>query len=63
LKLVGTLMYQKPDYEKAIELISTEVMCLDDLITHRFKFEQYLDAYHAIEESNGEYMKVMIELD
>jgi threonine dehydrogenase-like Zn-dependent dehydrogenase len=63
LKLVGTLMYQKPDYEKAIELISTEVMCLDDLITHRFKFKQYLDAYHAIEESNSEYMKVMIELD
>ena len=38
-------------------------MCLEDLVTHRFKFEQYLDAYHAIEESNGEYMKVMIDLE
>jgi len=63
LNLVGTLMYQKPDYEKAIELISTGKMHLDDLITHRFKFKQYLDAYHAIEKSNGEYMKVMIELE
>jgi threonine dehydrogenase-like Zn-dependent dehydrogenase len=38
-------------------------MCLDEMITHRFKFDQYMDAYLAIEESNGEYMKVMIELD
>ena len=63
LSLVGTLMYQKKDFVKAIELVSTGAMCLDDLVTHRFKFEQYLDAYHTIEESNGEYMKVMIELE
>jgi L-iditol 2-dehydrogenase len=58
---VGTLMYQQVDYEVAIDLIASGKMQLDDLVTHRFKFEQYLDAYHAIEESNGEYMKVMIE--
>lgn len=63
LKLVGTLMYQDADYETAIDLVSKGKMCLDDLITHRFKFERYLDAYHAIDESDGEYMKVMIELD
>ena len=62
LKLVGTLMYQKPDYAKAIELIAGGKIELDNLITHRFKFEQYLDAYHTIEESNGRYMKVMLEL-
>jgi L-iditol 2-dehydrogenase len=63
LSLVGTLMYQKVDFEKAIDLIADGKMCLEDLVTHRFKFQGYLDAYHAIEESNGEYMKVMIELD
>jgi L-iditol 2-dehydrogenase len=63
LSLVGTLMYQKSDFEEAIKLISSGKMCLDDLITHRFAFEQYLEAYHAIEESNGEYMKVMIDLE
>jgi len=62
LSLVGTLMYKKEDFEKAVELIATGKMCLDDLVTHRFPFEQYLDAYHTIEESNGEYMKVMIDL-
>jgi len=32
------------------------------LFTHRFPFEDYLQAYQAIEASGGEYMKVMIEL-
>jgi L-iditol 2-dehydrogenase len=63
LNLAGTLMYQNADYEVAIDLVASGKMCLDNLITHRFKFDQYLDAYHAIEASNGEYMKVMIELD
>ena len=38
-------------------------MHLDELFTHRFTFDEYLKAYHTIEESNGEYMKVMIDLD
>jgi len=63
LNLAGTLMYQNADYEVAIDLVASGKMCLDNLITHRFTFDQYLDAYHAIEASNGEYMKVMIELD
>jgi L-iditol 2-dehydrogenase len=63
LKLVGTLMYQDSDYEAAIDLVREGKMCLDELITHRFKFDQYLEAYQTIEESGGEYMKVMIELD
>jgi L-iditol 2-dehydrogenase len=62
LSLVGTLMYKKEDFEKAVELIAAGKMCLDDLVTHRFPFGQYLEAYHTIEESNGEYMKVMIDL-
>ena len=32
------------------------------MITHRFPFDRYLDAYHAIEASGGNY-QVMIELD
>jgi L-iditol 2-dehydrogenase len=63
LNLVGTLMYQKSDYESAIELITSGKMHLDELLTHRFRFDEYLEAYHTIEQSNGEYMKVMIDLD
>jgi L-iditol 2-dehydrogenase len=62
LSLVGTLMYQKVDYELAIELVAKGLVHLDLMITHRFEFEQYLEAYHAIEASGGQYMKVMIDL-
>jgi L-iditol 2-dehydrogenase len=62
LSLVGTLMYQKKDYEYAIELAAADKLHLESLVTHRFPFERYLDAYKAIDASKGEYMKVMIDL-
>jgi L-iditol 2-dehydrogenase len=63
LNLIGTAMYQKIDYEGAIELVTSGKMHLGELLTHRFAFDDYLQAYQAIERSNGEYMKVMIELE
>jgi L-iditol 2-dehydrogenase len=62
LSLIGTLMYQKKDYEQAIELVTNGKLHLDPMVTHRFPFSNYLDAYQAIESSAGRYMKVMIEL-
>jgi len=62
LTLLGTLMYQKEDYLRAIELVSEGKLCLGPMITHRFPFRQYLEAYHTIEASGGNYIKVMIDL-
>ena len=62
LSLVGTLMYQKKDYERAIELVAAGKLCLDQMVTHRFRFKNYLEAYEAIESFGGQYMKVMIDL-
>jgi L-iditol 2-dehydrogenase len=62
LSLVGTLMYQKKDYERAIELVAAGKIHLDQMITHRFAFKDYLKAYETIENSGGCYMKVMIDL-
>lgn len=62
LTLIGTLMYQKEDYLRAIELVSGGRLCLGPMITHRFPFRQYLEAYHTIESSGGNYIKVMIDL-
>jgi L-iditol 2-dehydrogenase len=62
LRLIGTLMYQKPDYELAVSLLSQKKINIEPMITKRFSFEEYLEAYHYIEGSNGEYLKVMIEL-
>ncbi|MBU0492331.1 MAG: alcohol dehydrogenase catalytic domain-containing protein [Chloroflexi bacterium] len=63
LGLVGTLMYQKPDYEQAIELVAGGKLCLEEMITHRFPFAEYRQAYSAIEAAWGRYLKVMIALD
>jgi len=62
LTLVGTLMYQKRDYEKAIELVAGGKLNLGPMISHRFPFRQYLQAYETIETLHGETMKVMIDL-
>ena len=61
LKLFGTLMYQKRDYERAIDLVKNGKLSLDNIITHRIPFNQYLEAYKLIEASGGEYMKVMVD--
>lgn len=62
LNLVGTLMYQRQDYEVAIDLVASGKLCLEQMITHRFDFSDYLQAYQTIEASQGHYMKVMIDL-
>jgi len=63
LTLTGTLMYQKKDYELAIRLMSRGLLNLEEMITNRFPFDAYLEAYHAIEASKGETLKVMIEME
>ena len=63
LKLVGTLMYQKADYERAIDLMARGDLSLDPMITHHFGFSDYQEAYEAIEAAKGDIMKVMITLE
>jgi L-iditol 2-dehydrogenase len=62
LNLVGSLMYQNKDYEKAIELAAAGKLALDKMITKRVAFKDYLEAYHYIEASQGNYLKVMVDL-
>lgn len=63
LLIAGSLMYQKAEYEVAIELAASRAINFDELITHRFVFDDYQAAYEAIERAGGECMKVMIGLD
>ena len=63
LHLVGSLMYQKQDYERAIDLVVGGCLHLDEMVTHHFAFDNFLDAYHAIEAAGDQSMKVMVYLD
>jgi L-iditol 2-dehydrogenase len=62
LNLLGTLMYRRKDYEKAIELISVNKIKLKELITDTFAFDDYLKAYRHIEQAMDKAIKVMIHL-
>lgn len=63
LTLVGTMMYRHEDYLKAVEFINEKTVNLEPLISNRFAFEQYDDAYRFIDESKGTSMKVIIDLE
>lgn len=63
IHIVGSAMYKKEDYRVALKLVGSGKVELDQLITHRFKFEEYSSAYATIDQSGGCYMKVMIDLN
>jgi len=63
LTLIGTAMYREEDYIKAIELVGAGLIDFDALITHRFKFLDYTDAYTLIDEQKDKAMKVMIDME
>jgi len=62
LSLIGTLMYKQNDYEQAVEWIASGAMKTAPLVTKRFPFAQYQEAYEFIEKQGGTTLKVVIEL-
>ena len=63
LRLVGALMYQQPDWVKAISLIEQGKVDLAPLVTDRFAFADYQKAYEYIDANRERAMKVMIVVD
>lgn len=62
LDLKGTLMYQRRDYERAVELISDGRIITAPLLSKHFPLDRYLDAYQFIEERGDRSMKVLIDV-
>jgi L-iditol 2-dehydrogenase len=62
ISIIGTLMYQKQDYEIAIDLVTKGRLHLEGLISRHYPFLQYMDAYRDIDQAKGNMMKVMIDL-
>jgi L-iditol 2-dehydrogenase len=60
LNLLGSQMYQRVDYEQAVELIARNEVHLEELVTHHFPLTQYRAAYDYIERNQDRAMKVMI---
>lgn len=63
LKLIGTLMYKEEDYKKAINLLEQKLINLEWLISKKFNFTEYLEAYNFIEKNKDKSMKVLIDVE
>ena len=62
LNLRGTLMYQRDDYIRAVELIDSGQVKTQPLFSKHFPIDQYLAAYQFIEAQGDKTMKVFIDL-
>lgn len=62
LNLRGTLMYQRQDYHRAVELISYGSVITAPLMSKHFPFDEYLQAYRFIDEQGDKSMKVFIDV-
>lgn len=62
LDLNTSMMYRGEDYEKAIELASSGKVRLLPLLSKRFPFREYLEAYKYIDENRESTMKVLIDV-
>jgi 2-desacetyl-2-hydroxyethyl bacteriochlorophyllide A dehydrogenase len=62
LNLRGTLMYQRPDYKRAVELIASGGIITEPLVTKHFSLDDYLEAYRFIDKFGDKSMKVIIDV-
>ena len=62
LTLIGTMMYRHEDYIEAVNKVSSGQINLKPLISNRFRFEQYDEAYKFIDDNRISSMKVIIDL-
>jgi L-iditol 2-dehydrogenase len=62
LNLRGTLMYKRPDYERAVELIASGAIITEPLISKHYSLDDYIEAYHFIDKFGDKSMKVVIDV-
>ena len=63
LRIVGSLMYKRPDYEKAVAWIAEGRLRLEPLESRHFALTDYADAYRYIDEQGDQSMKVFIDVN
>lgn len=63
LRLIGSMMYRHEDYLTAIDYVSKNIVNLKPLVSNRFAFEEYDDAYKFIDAHRETSMKVLIDFE
>ncbi len=62
LNLRGTLMYQRPDYQRAVELIASGGIITEPLVSKHYSMDDYIEAYRFIDKFGDKSMKVVIDV-
>ncbi len=62
LDLNTSMMYRSEDYLTAMDLVTQGKVQLKPLISKKFPFREYLEAYHYIDENRESTMKVIIDV-
>lgn len=63
LRLIGSMMYRHEDYLTAIDYVNKNIVNLKPLVSNRFAFEEYDDAYKFIDTHRETSMKVLIDFE
>lgn len=63
LRLIGSMMYRHEDYLTAIDYVSKGIVNLKPLVSNRFAFEEYDDAYKFIDTHRETSMKALIDFE
>lgn len=63
LRLIGSMMYRHEDYLTAIDYVNKGIVNLKPLVSNRFAFEEYDDAYKFIDTHRETCMKVLIDFE
>jgi 2-desacetyl-2-hydroxyethyl bacteriochlorophyllide A dehydrogenase len=62
LNLHGTLMYKRPDYQRAVELIASGGILTEPLVSKHYSIDDYIEAYRYIDKFGDKSMKVVIDV-
>lgn len=63
LRLIGSMMYRHEDYLTAIDYVNKGIVNLKPLVSNRYAFEEYDDAYKFIDTHRETCMKVLIDFE
>jgi L-iditol 2-dehydrogenase len=62
LETIGTSIYQKQDFQEAIDLLAGKSIESGPMITHRFPLERVADAYDLATKPGAEYVKILVQV-
>ncbi len=62
LELIGSMMYTRRDWLRAISLIDNGKVKVEPLVTHQFSFRDYPQAYQIADQNSAEAVKIIVKV-